>query len=60
MLDIIPILKKEDSERKRVYEKEIGPEFRFQPKTNQERVSDFIQKGGYSQIQGYDPTQKHK
>lgn len=51
MLDKVPLLQRVKIVRKREIEKEIGPEFRFQPRTNQERLLDYIQKSGLAQLQ---------
>jgi hypothetical protein len=51
MLDHVPFSPRPLVLRRRVVEKEIGPTFRFQPKTDSERVIDFIEKGGFAPLQ---------
>ncbi len=40
--------------RDRCIEKEIGPDFRYAPRDDRERIADFVQNAGLSQIMTYD------
>ena len=52
-LEISPVLKQHKF-RDRNMQKEIGPEFRFGPRNEEERIADSIQSAGLSQVQAID------
>ena len=49
--DAVPLPKEKVQFRKRVAECDINPALRFKPKTDAERVIDFIKGGAYLELQ---------
>ena len=50
-LDLVPSPELKIQYRKRVAQNDINPVFRFKPKTDSERVIDYIRNGGLSLVQ---------